>query len=230
MPILPDEAKNFLIVYFIRTGQTMHSGLLYVLTDSRRFPHYQWPDRVEKILAGGADIIQLREKNLTPEQLYPLAGALLEICRAHDALFIINDHVSLASKINADGVHIGQHDQTLRHAREYLGSQFLIGVSCYRNLHRAVLAQRQTADYVAFGSIFQSTTKGQAPRCSLSALAKARRHLKIPVCAIGGINNKNIRYAVKHGADLVAVADAVFNADDPKQAANNIRQQAIIRH
>lgn len=208
----------------------MLTGLLYVLTDSRRFPHYQWPERVEKILAGGADMIQLREKTLPQEQLYPLAGTLLEICRAHDALFIINDHVALAGKINADGVHIGQHDQTLCHARDYLGSQFLIGVSCYRNLHRAVLAQRQTADYVAFGSVFQSNTKWQAPRCSLSTLAKARQHLKIPVCAIGGINNKNIRYALQHGADLVAVADAVFNADDPMLAANNIRQQVIIRH
>lgn len=207
----------------------MLSGL-YVLTDDRVYPHHTWPDRIEKIIRGGANVIQLREKTLAAQDLLPLAHILREICRAYSAIFIINDHIELARLVDADGVHIGKQDQSLRHAREYLGHHFFIGVSCYNNLYQAIVAQQQTADYVAFGSLFASTTKSQAVRCPLSIISRAKQCLKIPVCTIGGINQRNCKHALTTGTDLIAVSHAVFNADNPHQAANNIHQQVIISH
>ena len=201
---------------------------LYVLTGDKLFPHQQWPERVEQIILAGANIIQLREKSLSEEKLLPLAQQLHEICKHYGALFIINDYVSLARKISADGVHIGQYDQSLRDARQYLGNQFIIGVSCYRHLYQAIKAQQLGADYVAFGSMFPSTTKANALRCPLSIITQAKRRLHVPVCAIGGISHKNVGHVLTSGADMIAISHAVFNANDPGIAANKINQQVIM--
>ncbi len=201
---------------------------LYVLTDSQIFPHAQWPDRVEKIITGGANVIQLRDKTLRNHELLEHAGKILEICRYYGVPLIINDRVSLAKKINADGVHIGKNDQTVRVARKYLGNKFIIGASCYRNLYSAVRAQTYGADYVAFGSVFPTTTKPRASRCSFATLSEAKKILQIPVCAIGGIGQKNIQPVIATGVDLVAVSDSVFNARDPQQAATKLAQPYIM--
>jgi len=201
---------------------------LYVLTDSNHYSHREWPERIENIILAGAKIIQLREKTLSEDELLPYALTLREICHYHDALLIINDHVSLAHKINADGIHLGQHDLSLTNARKYLGNGYLIGVSCYRHLHTAMRAQTQGADYVAFGSVFPSTTKTGAPRCPLSVISQAKRCLSIPVCAIGGINQRNVKHVIKAGADLFATSHAVFNAHNPYNAANKIQRQVIM--
>ena len=205
----------------------MLSGL-YVLTDSRHFAHASWPDRVERILSGGASMLQLRDKQLTDEELLPIAHTIQEICRAYCALLIINDRVSLCKKMRADGVHIGKDDQHVRKTREFLGKQYLIGASCYRNLFAATLAQRHGADYVAFGSVFASNTKQFAPRCSLTTIRNAKKMLAVPVCAIGGINDSNIRLVLTAGADMIAVSHAVFNAPQPDLATNKLVQQVII--
>ena len=205
----------------------MLSGL-YVLTDDQIYAHASWPDRVESVLRGGTDILQLREKNLTDDALLPTAYAIQEICSYYNALFIINDRVQLGKKINADGIHIGKDDQQVHDAREYLGNQFLIGASCYRNINSALKAQRQGADYVAFGSIFSSITKKNAPRCPMSTLRNSKRILSIPVCAIGGIKDTNIKSVLSTGIDMIAVSDAVFNTSRPDLAANKLIQQVIM--
>ena len=201
---------------------------LYVLTDSKNHPLNAWPERIEKAIQGGTSIIQLREKELTQDELLPYALVIREVCNDYGALLIINDHLSLARKIKADGVHLGQHDLSMTKAREYLGTNYLIGVSCYKHLYKAIRAQIHGADYVAFGSIFESPTKIGAPRCPLTVISQAKRCLQIPVCAIGGINQKNIAHVVKAGADLFATSHAVFNADNPRVAANKIYQQVIM--
>lgn len=201
---------------------------LYVLTDARHFTHASWPDRVERILSGGASMLQLRDKQLTDEELLPIAQTIQEICRAYNAIFIINDRVSLSKKIRADGIHIGKDDQQIYAAREFLGNQYLIGASCYRNLYTATLAQHHGADYVAFGSVFTSSTKQFAPRCSLATIRNAKKLLAVPVCAIGGINDSNIRSALTAGADMIAVCHAVFNAQRPDLATNKLMQQVIL--
>ena len=202
---------------------------LYVLTDDQIFPHSEWPDRVEKIIIGGASIIQLRDKTLHNQELLVHATKILEICKSYAVPLIINDRVSLAKKINADGVHIGKNDQTIRVARKYLGDKFIIGASCYRNLHSAVRAQNFGADYVAFGSIFPSSTKPQASRCSFATLREAKKILQIPVCAIGGIRQNNMQSVTATGVDLVAVSHAIFNARHPQQAVTKMAQTYIMQ-
>ena len=205
----------------------MLSGL-YALTDSKYHAHDIWPDRVEKIIRAGASIIQLREKKIPDEKLLRHALVLKEICNHYDVLFIINDRIELAKKVNADGIHLGSTDLSLQQARQYLGNHFIIGASCYRRLYSALVAQKQGADYIAFGSVFPSRTKTNAKRCPLSVIYQATRCISIPVCAIGGINDKNAAYVVKAGADMLAVSDAIFNADDPAMMANKIHQQVIM--
>lgn len=209
----------------------MHNNLLaglYVLTDSRLHAHSQWPERVELAILGGADVIQLRDKQLSDDELMPTAFTIQEICAHYGVTFIVNDRVTLAKKIRADGVHIGQHDHSLRAARDYLGNDFLIGVSCYKHLLSALRAQKLGADYVAFGSVFPSSTKVGAPRCPLSVISKAHSLLKIPVCAIGGITTINCHHVLKAGAQLIAATHSVFNARDPMAAANKLSHQVIM--
>jgi len=201
---------------------------LYVLTDSSLHDYASWPDRVEKVILGGASIIQLREKHLSDDELLPIACTLQEICFHHRIPFILNDRISLAKKLNVDGVHIGKHDHALRHTREYLGNNFIIGTSCYRNLTLAIQASKWGADYVAFGRMFPSRTKPDAPRCSLSILRHAKAICPIPICAIGGIDTNNVQHIINTGADMAAVTHSVFNALYPQQAANHISQKYIM--
>ncbi|MFK7794560.1 MAG: thiamine phosphate synthase [Gammaproteobacteria bacterium] len=201
---------------------------LYVLTDSRIHAHSQWPERVELAILGGADVIQLRDKHLSDDVLMPIALTIQQICTHYGVIFIVNDRVTLAKKIYADGVHIGQHDDSLRAARDYLGNDFLIGMSCYKDLLSALRAQKLGADYVAFGSVFPSSTKVDAPRCPLSIISKARSLLRIPVCAIGGITANNSRHVLAAGAQLIAATHSVFNAHDPMAAANKLSHQVIM--
>ena len=200
---------------------------LYVLTDSRIHGHSQWPARVEAIIQGGATTIQLREKQLADETLLPLALEIHEVCQSYHVPLIINDRIQLAKKICADGVHIGKSDDALRKVREYLGHEYYIGVSCYRSIYTAIRAQQLGADYVAFGRLFPSHTKHDACGCPLSIIQSAHRYLDIPICGIGGITPNNAARVTRAGASIIAVANTIFNADDP--GAVSRQMSGIIR-
>lgn len=202
---------------------------LYVLTDSRLHPYSEWPDRTEQAILGGANVIQLRDKHLSDLELLPYALFVREICSNYHVPFIVNDRIELAQQVRADGVHLGKYDNSLRATRDYLGSNYFIGVSCYNNLFNAVQAQKLGANYIAFGSIFSSSTKQNAPRCSLSVISCAKHLLDIPICAIGGITSNNVSHVINAGASLIAATHSVFNAHDPMTAANKLNQQVIMR-
>ena len=169
-------------------------------------------------IAGGAQLVQYRNKLAGPELRREQAVALLEICKRAGALLIINDHVDLAAEIGADGVHIGGEDGTLESARQRLGPHGVIGVSCYRELSRAEAAALGGADYIAFGSFFASSVKPGAVRAPLSILTAARP-LGLPVVAIGGITPDNAGSLIEAGADAVAVISALYAAPDVESAA-----------
>src|SRR5262249_15833470 len=147
------------------------------------------------------------------------AKALRDLCRRSSAALIINDHVELARDVDADGVHVGQDDAAITHARAQLGCARIIGASCYNELERARLAQAHGADYVAFGSFFPSTVKPGAVRAPLTLLAQARAQIRLPIVAIGGISLANAPQLVAGGADAVAVISALFAAPDVEAAA-----------
>lgn len=174
-------------------------------------------------LAGGARLVQYRNKTTDDNLRREQATALRALCRRHGAILIINDHVELALALDADGVHVGADDIAVADARTRLGEGKIIGVSCYDDLLRAQVAAAQGADYVAFGSFFASSVKPDAVRAPLSILQAAKRQLGLPVVAIGGITLDNAGGLIEAGADAVAVMSALFAARDVERAAHEFR-------
>ena len=173
-------------------------------------------------LRGGARLIQFRDKSLAGPEREAVARALVALAHAHAAGCIINDDMALAAHTNADGVHLGRDDPDPARARERLGPDTLIGVSCYNELERAHAAEMAGADYVAFGAVFPSPTKPAAVQADLDLLRRARAELTGPICAIGGITPENAPAVVAAGADLLAVIQGVSAAPDPETAARRI--------
>ena len=147
-----------------------------------------------------------------------VALALKDLCNRHSIPFIVNDDIDLAIEIDADGAHVGMNDCPVGEARRKLKGKIL-GASCYDSLPLALDAQRQGADYVAFGSFFPSPTKPDAKRAPLSLLQMSKLSIKIPVVAIGGITLENGASLVGAGADALAVVSSLFDAEDVRAAA-----------
>jgi thiamine-phosphate pyrophosphorylase len=176
-------------------------------------------DKVEAALRGGARVIQYRNKSADELLRNLQARAISQLCRRAGACFIVNDSVSLAREVEADGVHLGSCDEDLDSARRVLGPGKLIGVSCYAQLSRARESAASGADYVAFGSFFASPTKPGAVRADMELLAAARLEISIPIVAIGGITADNGADLIACGADALAVVTALFDSADVEQAA-----------
>ena len=174
-----------------------------------------FPQRLERALgAGEIAAFQFRVKGVDDHEAARLAGPLQEICAARDCAFIVNDSVSLAKRIGADGVHLGQGDGDVREAREVLGREGQIGVTCHASRHLAMEAGEAGADYVAFGAFFPSSTKDSEHRPELELLAWWQQIFEIPCVAIGGITPANCPPLVSAGADFLAVSHAVWGGDE----------------
>lgn len=169
--------------------------------------------KVAAALDGGAAAIQYRNKTASLATRRSQVRALARLHAERGGLFIVNDDVDLAAEVGADGVHLGEDDGTVAAARERLGPDRLVGVSCYNEWRRAQLAIDNGADYVAFGSFFPSTTKPDARRADASLLRRARA-LGVPVVAIGGINAGNASALIEAGASAIAVIGDVFAHED----------------
>lgn len=167
---------------------------------------------IEKVISKHKiKILQYRHKTINQNTRRNEAQKLRQFCLKRRILFIINDDITLAKKINADGVHLGKSDPNIKQARTLLGERAIIGVSCYDNIKLAIYAQKEGADYVAFGSLFASKTKRDAVKCSLSVIKKAKKILKIPIVCIGGIDFDNKQQAFAAGCDSVAMISALFD-------------------
>jgi thiamine-phosphate pyrophosphorylase len=192
---------------------------LYAIADTQYLDDARLIEAVTHAIAGGARVIQYRDKQHTAAKRMQQAKELAAFCRRQGALFIINDDVTLAQQSQADGVHLGRDDASPAKAREQMGPQVIIGVSCYNELARAEAAQQQGADYVAFGRFFPSRTKPQAVPASLDLLREAKKKLRVPVVAIGGITPENGASLIAAGADALAVIEGVFGQADVRGAA-----------
>ncbi|MBT3446970.1 thiamine phosphate synthase [uncultured Candidatus Thioglobus sp.] len=158
-------------------------------------------------------ILQYRHKTNNTEVKLNEAQQLRQLCSEHNTLFIINDDINLAQKVNADGVHLGKEDASIATARQHLGENAIIGVSCYNDLKLAQSAEQQGASYVAFGALFISSTKPGAPVCSLDIVTQAKQTLNIPIVGIGGIDFNNQQQAINAGCDSVAMINALFQSN-----------------
>lgn len=172
---------------------------------------------VRAALDGGAVLVQYRDKSCDADRRARQAEALRALTHAAGVPLLVNDDVALAQAIGADGVHLGREDAPLEAARAVLGPEAIIGVSCYADVDGARRLAAAGADYVAFGSMYPSSTKPGAPSAPHSVFA-ATRGLGIPRAAIGGITAGNAPELVAAGADLLAVIGTVFDAADPRAA------------
>ena len=184
---------------------------LFLITD-RTVSNLSLAKMTEKAINAGIKTIQLREKNMTKKELYKEALSVRKFTLKHRAAFIINDYVDIALAVNADGVHLGQEDMPIREARKLLGENKIIGISTH-SLKQAVDAQRAGADYIGFGPIFKTTTKDAGSPKGIESLIEIKKHIKIPVVAIGGITIDNVSEVFKSGADAVAVASGILKGD-----------------
>lgn len=173
--------------------------------------------RVETVLQSGATWLQYRNKLADAGLREQQARALQPLCRRHGVPLIINDDWRLAATIGADGAHLGQEDGELVAARDALGSDAIVGASCYDALELAQAARAAGASYIAFGAFFPSPTKPHARPASLGLLRDSAT-LGVPRVAIGGITPDNARPLLAAGADLLAVISGVFDAPDPAAA------------
>ena len=180
--------------------------------------------QVEFALAGGVAAVQYRDKSDDVARRHQQASELVALCRQFGVPLIVNDDLRLADLADADGVHLGREDASLREARIILGPDKFIGASCYQSLDLARAAQAAGADYVAFGSFFASPTKPAAPRADAALLRQATEAIHVPIVAIGGITLANAPQLLDAGADSLAMLSALFDAPDVRAAARALNR------
>ena len=176
---------------------------------------------VRQAIAGGASMVQYRDKQASAATRASRAHILLQLCRENHVPLIINDDVELALTLGADGVHVGTTDPEIGTIRQQM-PQAVIGASCYNDWTSAEQAAQAGASYLAFGSFYPSLTKPDAAPADRPLLMRARQELSLPICAIGGIDASNAAGLIEAGADLLAVSHHVFAAPDITAACASI--------
>ena len=195
---------------------------LYVVTDRQLTSGRSLRWVVEAALQGGARAFQLREKDLPPRELYPLALEMRQLTQTYGARLLINDRVDVALAVNADGVHLTTTSLPASIARRVLGPAPLIGVSTH-TLAEAQAAVEEGADFLVFGPVFFTPSKAPYGQpVGLDALRAVRAAVKLPMLAIGGVKKANIDQVVAAGADGIAVISAIIGADDPTAASQEL--------
>ena len=191
---------------------------LYAITDCARLPTDSLLAVTEQALRAGVTALQYRDKSGDRGKRQHEAAELRQLCNRHGCPFIINDDLELAVWAESDGVHLGGEDRDCKTARNELGPEAIIGISCYNSVERALAAQENGADYVAFGSFFPSSSKQNTAAAEPDTIRQAKARVSLPVAAIGGITPANCRTLIEHGADMLAVISGIYQAEDPYAA------------
>ena len=200
---------------------------LYVIADRSICGDRNIEDVVCQAIDGGAQMIQYRDKEADYEDFLKIALRLKDICKEREVPFIINDRVVIALKTDADGVHLGQDDFSIREARRILGSEKIIGKSA-RTIRQAKAAEEQGADYVGLGPIFDTVSKQIDEPIGVDMIRKAQDSLEIPFFPIGGINLKNLDQIIRAGGKRIAVISVVVLSDDVRSSAAKLLEK--LRH
>ena len=175
--------------------------------------------KTQLAIEGGAFMVQYRSKIQDRDVKMQQCAAILRLCRDYKIPCIVNDDVDMCRILEADGVHLGEKDDNIAEVRRILGEDAIIGSSCYDQLNRAKQAQKEGASYVAFGAMFETSSKPNAPRATLELLREAKSQIQIPIVAIGGITVNNARDVIKTGIDAIAVITSLFEAKTIKETA-----------
>jgi thiamine-phosphate pyrophosphorylase len=196
---------------------------LYVITDESLSKGLTHVEIARRAIAGGADVIQLRDKRMSGEELIECAVEIRALTKKAGVLFIVNDRLEIAIASKADGVHLGQDDLPARLARPLAPQGFIIGVSA-GTLEEAVQAERDGADYIGLGPVCRTGSKNDAgPVCGFDLITRVKNTVKVPVIAIGGISQDNAKEAIAAGADGLAVISAVVSQPDVTAAARRLK-------
>jgi len=189
------------------------SMLLYAVTDRSWLGQKTLEMQVEEALKGGVTCVQLREKEICEEDFLSEAIKIKALCKKYNVTFIVNDNVDIAIKCGADGIHVGQNDMEASNVREVIGKDMILGVSA-QTVEQAVLAEKNGADYLGVGAVFNTSTKLDADAVRFETLKEICYTVSIPVVAIGGIHKNNILELSGTGIDGVALVCAIFASDN----------------
>ncbi len=196
---------------------------MYFITDSTFCGEEDFLRRIEEACKGGVTLIQLREKERTTREYLNLAEKVHEITQRYDIPLIIDDRVDVALAVNAEGVHVGQSDMPVEVARKLMGDDKIIGATA-KTVPQALEAYEQGADYLGVGAIYPTTTKVKTVLTSVDTLKDIVKAVPIKVNAIGGLNKDNIHVLKDSGIDGICAVSAIMKADDPKTAAEELRE------
>lgn len=197
---------------------------LYLVTDRNLAKGRSILEIVQAAVEGGVTCVQLREKECSTLEFIEQALAVRDFLKDRGVPLIINDRVDVALAVAADGVHLGQTDMPLKTAQKIVGGAMIIGISA-ESIEDAVEAERGGADYVGVSPIYATPTKTDtAPPLGLEGLRAIRETVKLPLVAIGGLNQHNAAAVIRSGGDGVAVVSAIVAAGDPAGAARNLKQ------
>lgn len=195
---------------------------IYAISDDILMPENLALEYAREILECGVKFFQFRSKKAVKNE--KLASEILNLCEKFGAKFIVNDDVKFAKKIGAKAVHLGKDDEGIKEAFEILGKDAYVGVSCYNDINLAINAAKNGASYVAFGSVFTSLTKPNAPKCGLEVVKEAKQILNLPICVIGGINETNIGSLSHAKPDLIAIISAIYKDGNIKENIKNLQK------
>ena len=198
---------------------------LYFITDSTGLSEEEFLRRTEEALQGGVTLLQLREKNRTTREYLSLAEKVHELTRRYGVPLLIDDRLDVAMAMDAEGVHLGQSDLPIHIARRILGPDKIVGATA-KTVPQATEAYEQGADYLGVGAIYPTTTKVKTVLTSTDTLRDICKAVPIPVNAIGGLNKTNIDVLCGIPIAGICVVSAIMKADDPRQAAVDLRDKA----
>ena len=190
---------------------------IYAILDENNFDYSRLNSIVKMMIDNNIKIFQIRIKSSFTNTKIKVISEINSICKERNCKLILNDNVEIAKELDLDGVHIGLNDINLSKAREYLGNEKIIGVSCYDSLDDAFSAQKNHASYVSFGSLYKTSTKINAKKLNLDTFLKAKNVLSIPICLIGGINSQNLINVLKLNSDLIAISKGLSSNSNIKK-------------
>lgn len=195
---------------------------VYGVTDASWTGRFTLLEQVEQALKGGVTCIQFRDKQLENDAFLREAKKMKVLCEKYHVPLIINDHVDIAVRCGADGVHVGQKDMEAKEVRKLVGEKMIIGVSA-RTVEQAIQAEQAGADYLGVGAVFGTSTKMDAEKISLERIKEICQAVKIPVVAIGGVQKDNFPELVGTGVAGAALVSAIFSAQDIEEECRKLR-------
>ena len=190
---------------------------IYPITPDILISDLSYEEVLEKIISSGISIFQFRIKSMSIRKTRRLFSLTYELCIKNNVLLIINNDIELAKNFDNVGLHIGDNDTCILEARKILGNNRIIGISCYNSIKKALNAEANGANYVSFGSMFPTKNKKNYTLCNHDVLREAKKHIKIPICVIGGINHKNIKSFNKIKPDMISMISGIFSEQKPSK-------------